>query len=99
MTLDALGREKLASIRTIAARHGVTSVRVFGSFARGDAREDSDLDLLIEAGPRTPPWFPGGLLADLEEELGRPVDVAEESALHPLIRDSVLREAIPLRRR
>jgi len=96
MTLDALGRDKLASIRTIAAKHGVTSVRVFGSFARGDAREDSDLDLLIEAGPRTPPWFPGGLLADLEEELGRPVDVAEEKALHPLVKDRVLREAIPL---
>jgi predicted nucleotidyltransferase len=96
MTLDALGHEKLASIRKIAARHGVTSVRVFGSFARGEAREDSDLDLLIEAGPQTPPWFPGGLLADLEEVLGRPVDIAEESALHPLIRDIVLREAIPL---
>lgn len=96
MTLDELGNEKLASIRTIAAKHGVIKVRVFGSFARGEAREDSDLDLLIEAGPRTPPWFPGGLLADLEEELGRTVDIAEESALHPLIRDSVLREAIPL---
>ena len=69
---------------------------MFGSFARGEAREDSHLDLLIEVGPRTPRWFPGGLLADLEEELGMPVDVAEESALHPLIRDSVLRDAIPL---
>jgi uncharacterized protein len=96
MKLDALGQDKLAAIRTIAARHGVTRVRVFGSFATGEAREDSDLDLLIEAGPLTPPWFPGGLLADLEEELGRPVDVAEESALDPLIRDRVLREAVPL---
>jgi len=96
MTLDSLGGEKLDSIRTIAAKHGVTRVRVFGSFARGEAREDSDLDLLIETGPRTPPWFPGGLLADLEEELGRPVDIAEESALHPSIKDRVLREAVPL---
>jgi hypothetical protein len=96
MTLDALGHEKLAAIRAIATRHGVTSVRVFGSFARGEARADSDLDLLIEAGPQTPPWFPGGLLADLEEELGRPVDITEEAALHPRIRDRVMREAIPL---
>jgi predicted nucleotidyltransferase len=56
----------------------------------------SGFDLLIEAGPRTPPWFPGGLLLDLEEELGRRVDIAEESTLHPLIRDRVLHEAIPL---
>ena len=97
MTLDELGKDKRAAILAIAARHGVERVRVFGSFARGDASEDSDLDLLIEAGPRTPPWFPGGLLVDLEEELGgRRVDIAEESTLHPLIRDRVLHEAIPL---
>jgi len=96
MTLDELGQDKRAAILAIAAKHGVQRVRVFGSFARGDARADSDLDLLIDAGPRTPPWFPGGLLVDLEEELGRKVDVAEESALHPLIRDRVLHEAIPL---
>jgi uncharacterized protein len=95
MTLDALGHEKLAAIRRIAAKP-VTRVRVFGSFARGDARADSDLDLLIEAGRQTSPWFPGGLLADLENELGRRVDVAEECSLSPLIRDPVLREAIPL---
>jgi predicted nucleotidyltransferase len=65
MTLRELGADKRAAILAIAARHGVTSVRVFGGFARGDAREDSDLDLLIEAGPQAPPWFPGGLLADL----------------------------------
>jgi hypothetical protein len=57
MTVDELG--KRAAILAIAARHGVQRVRVFGSFARGDARPDSDLDLLIEAGPHTPPWFPG----------------------------------------
>ena len=96
MTLDELGQDKRAAILAIAARHGVKRVRVFGSFARGDASEDSDLDLLMDAGPLTPPWFPGGLLADLEEELGRSVDVAEESTLHPLIRDHVLHEAIPL---
>ena len=50
----------VAAILAIAARHGVQRVRVFGSFARGEANEESDLDLLIEAGPHTPPWFPGG---------------------------------------
>ena len=62
-------------IRSIAERHGARNVRVFGSVARGDARPDSDLDLLVEAGPSTTPWFPGGLAADLEEALGRRVDV------------------------
>jgi predicted nucleotidyltransferase len=94
MTVDELG--KRGAILAIAAKHGVLRVRVFGSFARGDAREDSDLDLLIDAGPITPPWFPGGLLVDLEEELGRRVDIAEEHNLHPLIRDRILHEAIPL---
>jgi predicted nucleotidyltransferase len=96
MTLDELGPETRAAILAIAARHGVRRVRVFGSFARGDAGQDSDIDLLIDAGPKTPPWFPGGLVVDLEEELGRKVDVAEESTLHPLIRERVLHEAIPL---
>jgi predicted nucleotidyltransferase len=96
MTIQELGQESRDAILAIAAKHGVTRVRVFGSFARGEAREDSDLDLLVEAGPQTPPWFPGGLLYDLEAQLGRRVDIAEEQTLHPLIRDRVLEEAIPL---
>jgi len=96
MTLEELRQDKRAAILAIAAKHGVQGVRVFGSFARGEAREDSDLDLLIEAGPQTPPWFPGGLLVDLEDELGRRVDIAEERALHPLVRERVLHEAVPL---
>jgi predicted nucleotidyltransferase len=95
MTLDELRAQKRDAILAIAARHGVTSIRVFGSFARGDEKPDSDLDLLIEAGPTRTPFFPGGLLVDLEEELGRKVDLATPAALHPLIRDQILREAVP----
>ena len=83
-------------ILDIAARHGARNVRVFGSFARGDARPDSDVDFLIDAGPQTSPWFPGGLVVDLEELLGRRVDVVEPAALHHLLRDRVLAEAVPL---
>ena len=96
MTLDELRATKRQTILAIAAKHGVTSIRVFGSFARGEAGEDSDLDLLIERGPRRTPFFPGGLVADLEELLGRRVDVTTESALHPLLRNRILREAVPL---
>jgi uncharacterized protein len=96
MTLEALRAAKRDIILTIAQRHGVTSVKVFGSFARGEARADSDLDLLVEAGPETTPFFPGGLLADLEEELGRRVEVVEAAGLHPRLRAQVLGEAVPL---
>jgi predicted nucleotidyltransferase len=83
-------------ILEIAHRHGVTSVKVFGSFVRNEAGPDSDLDLLIEAGPRTTPFFPGGLIADLEEALGRRVDVVEPEGLHRLLRDRIQSEAVPL---
>jgi predicted nucleotidyltransferase len=96
MTLEELRAAKREAILAIAAKHGVAEIRVFGSFARGEAREDSDLDLLIEAGARRTPFFPGGFLADLEEELGRKVDVVEVEGLHRLIRDRVLKEAVPL---
>lgn len=83
-------------IRRIAERHGARNVRVIGSVARGDARPDSDLDLLVEVGPQTSPWFPGGLVAELEEALGRPVDVVTERGLAAGLRDQVLAEAIEI---
>ena len=95
MTLDELRATKREAILAVAARHGVTSIRVFGSFARGEAREQSDIDLLIEAGPRRAPFFPGGLLADLEGVIGRRVDVVEEKGLHKRLRERILSEAVP----
>lgn len=91
--LQSLDRDRILAT---ARRHGVTSVKVFGSFARGEAGPGSDLDLLIEAGSKTTPFFPGGLVADLEEALGRRVDVVEEQGLHHLLRDRIHAEAIAL---
>ena len=71
MTLAQLQATERDRILEIARRHGVTAVKVFGSFVRNEARPDSDLDLLVEAGVQTPPFFPGGLVADLEEALGQ----------------------------
>jgi predicted nucleotidyltransferase len=96
MTLDDLRQDKRAAIVSIASKHGVTGIRVFGSFARGEARPDSDLDLLIETGPTRTPFFPGGLIADLEAELGRRIEVTTRAALHPLMREEILREAVVL---
>ena len=91
-----LVRSKREQILRLARRHGVTGVRVFGSMARGDAGPQSDVDLLIEVGATPSPWFPGGLVAELEELLGRRVQVVTERGLDALLRDRVLKEAVPL---
>jgi Predicted nucleotidyltransferases len=89
-------KSKREQILQVARRHGVTRVRVFGSTARGDAGPESDVDLLIDVGSEPTPWFPGGLVAELEELLGRPVQVVTERGLDGLLRDRVLQEAVPL---
>jgi len=96
LSRDELIRAKRDEILRIAAEHGVRNIRVFGSIARGDSRPDSDIDFLVEAGPVTSSWFPAGLILDLENLLGRPVEVVIEQGLHALIRDQVLQEALPV---
>jgi predicted nucleotidyltransferase len=96
MMIEEVLRERRDEIHRIAAKHGVTTLRVFGSVARGEARPDSDIDLLIETGPVTSSWFPAGLIVDLEQLLGRRVEVVTERALNPALREAVLREAKPL---
>jgi len=96
MKLDEFIQVRRETILQIARRHGVGRVRVFGSVARGEATENSDLDLLIDVTGPTPPWFPGGLVAELEALLGRRVDVVESNALHKELRERVLQEAAPL---
>lgn len=91
-----LVKSRRNEILSVAKRHGVTRVRVFGSMARGDAGPGSDLDLLVDVGPRTSPWFPGGLAAELESMLGLPVQIVTERGLDQLVREHVLREAVPL---
>ena len=95
MTIETL-QDKRDAVLDVAERHGVTSVRVFGSVARGEESPESDIDLLVTTGPEVSPWFPAGLVLDLEELLGRHIDVVTESGLNPLLRDQVLSEAVPL---
>lgn len=83
-------------LMAIARRRGVTGVRVFGSMSRGDANDDSDIDLLVTLSPGTSALALGGLLMDAEELLGRRVDVVTEASLHPALRDRVLADAVPL---
>ena len=80
----------------LARRRGVTGVRVFGSMRRGDARDDSDVDLLVTLAPGTSALALGGLLMDAQELLGRRVDIVTEASLHPTLRERVLADAVPL---
>lgn len=96
MLVPGLTMEQGRLVRLAAARHGVRTIRVFGSAARGDAGPDSDLDLLVEMAP-------GRSLIDLvafeqavEEAIGRRVDVVGEGGLSPYLRDRILAEAVPL---
>ena len=83
-------------ILSIAARYGARNVRVFGSVARGDARPDSDVDILVDMEPGRSLFDLGGLLSELQTLLGVDVDVVTEKGLRPRIRAQVMREAVPL---
>jgi len=96
MDVRKLLRGKRDEILRVAERHGARNVRVFGSAAREEAGEDSDLDFLVEFAPGTSLFEHAAMIAELEELLGRGVDVAPEKTLKPRIRDRILREAIPL---
>jgi predicted nucleotidyltransferase len=96
MDIKELLKAKRKEIQHIAAIHGAYNVRIFGSVARGEAGPQSDLDFLVDVESVHTAWFPAGLVVDLEELLGRKVDVVTERALHWYIRDRVLKEAVPL---
>ena len=90
-------REKRSLILEIATKHGACNIRVFGSVIRGEETPDSDIDFLIDYDPgKVSPWFPGGLLIDLQQLLGYKVDILTEQGVSPLIRERVLAEAKPL---
>jgi len=94
--MHALIESNRAAILAIAARYRVADVRVFGSMARGDATESSDVDLLVRPLPDASLLDLGGLLMDVQELLGRQVDVVSERALPLGLRERILSEAQPL---
>jgi uncharacterized protein len=96
MDINELLQEKREAILQLAAKHGARNVRVFGSVARYEADEQSDIDFLVEMEPGRSLLDMGGFLMDLRELLGREVDVVTERGLKPRIRDRVLQEAVAL---
>lgn len=83
-------------ILRIAAHYGASRVRVFGSIARHEAKESSDIDLLIALEPGRSLLDLGGLLVDLEDLLGRRVDIVTDGALRGRFAERVLRDATPI---
>lgn len=96
MYLQELIREKRQDILRLAEQHGAYNVRLFGSAARGEAGPESDVDFLVDVGSSHSSWFPAGLMIELEELLGRRVDIVTPDALHWYVRDRILQEAVPL---
>ncbi|TWH50673.1 nucleotidyltransferase family protein [Dulcicalothrix desertica] len=97
MSLKEIIKEKREEIINIADQHGAFNLRLFGSVARGEETEQSDIDFLIDYDlDKISSWFPSGLVEDLETLLKRRVDVVTINSLHYLIRDKVLSEAIVL---
>jgi predicted nucleotidyltransferase len=96
MSLQALVKAKREDILRIASEHGAYDVRVFGSVARREDDEKSDIDFLVNMEKGRSLFDLGGLLMDLQDLLGRDVDVVTEDGLRERIRERVLREAVTL---
>jgi hypothetical protein len=96
MTLEELLKAKREEILRVCAKYGARNVRVFGSIARREADEESDVDFLVDMEAGRSLFDLGGLQYELEQLLGRPVDVVTERGLKARIRERVLQEAVPL---
>lgn len=88
--------ERREEILAVARRYGAHDIRIFGSVARGDQNEGSDLDLIVRFDPDRSLFDHGGLLMDLEELLGVKVDIVSERGMRPRFRDYVMNEVVPL---
>lgn len=96
MTMETLLKEKREDILRIAREHGAYKIRLFGSAARGEDRPDSDVDFLVEMEDGRSLLDIGGMQMDLQDLLGRKVDVVTEKGMRSRIRDRVSKEAVPL---
>jgi predicted nucleotidyltransferase len=96
VTLERLRTEQREEILRLAKRRGAHNLRVFGSVARNEATENSDLDLLVAWEPGRSLMDHAGLVEDIEALLGMKVHVGTEESLHWYVRERILREATPL---
>lgn len=94
MTLDEVVRTLTSHQREITTAHGVASLAIFGSVARGDALPTSDVDVLVECARPTGLLALVGLKQRLEATLGCAVDLATRDELHPVLRADILSKAV-----
>ena len=83
-------------IMTVAQQNGAHDLRIFGSVARGQANESSDLDILVRFDPDRTLFDHGELVMDLQDLLGVKVDVLDEDGLRPRFRQHIMKEVVPL---
>lgn len=89
-------KHKREFIRSTISRYPVTNPRIFGSVARGEDTEESDLDILVDTLPGCSLFDLGGLYEDLTQELGIDISLCTSTGLRPPMLERVLNDAIPL---
>jgi len=88
MTVQDISAKIIPTLKS----QGVVKAAIFGSYAKGDTKKNSDIDLLIEYGERKSLLDLVGLKLDLEDILGRKVDLLTYGCIHPLLKDIILKE-------
>lgn len=96
MSVEELLKVNREKILELAAAHGARNVRIFGSAARGEASPESDIDILVEMEPGRSLLDLVSLWQDLEDLLGRKVDVITDGGISPYLHDKIYAEAVPL---
>ena len=94
--MNKLITENQITINKLAKQHGVKTICLFGSMAKDDASESSDVDFLVELEHGRDLFDLGELLMDLQSLLQRKVDLVTKTSLHPRLYSQVLKEALPL---
>ena len=95
VTMDDIRRRR-EQILQVTARHGAGRVRIFGSVSRGEASPASDVDVLVHLADQATLLDQIALKHELEDLLGCTVDVVDDEAVHPALRDDVLAQAVAL---
>lgn len=90
MTIAAIKKQALPILKS----QGVLKAAIFGSFARGDNKKNSDVDFLVKMKKTASLFDLGGLQMDLQEKLGKKVDIVEYCCIHPLLKKQILKEQI-----